>query len=75
MIERTGIIVYFNSNKVIQEIQKIEAIDIVYENTKANYLVGYLDKSLYQKISKQIINMKHVKKVEPSLLEMTSFQE
>lgn len=72
MINRKGIIVYFQTPKVIQEIEK-QGIAVVYKNEKRNYLVGYVDKNQFDRVKKQLEGMKNVKKVEESLLDMEQF--
>jgi uncharacterized protein YlbG (UPF0298 family) len=72
MIIRKGIIVYFQTSKVIQEIEK-QGVAVVYKNDKRNYLVGYVDKNQFDRVKKQLEGMKNIKKVEESLLDMEQF--
>jgi uncharacterized protein YlbG (UPF0298 family) len=72
MINRKGIIVYFLTPKIIQEIEK-QGVAVVYKNDKRNYLVGYVDKNQFDRVKKQLEGMKNVKKVEESLLDMEQF--
>lgn len=72
MISRKGIIVYFLTPKVIQEIEK-QGVAVAYKNDKRNYLVGYVDKNQFDRVKKQLEGMKNIKKVEESLLDMDQF--
>lgn len=72
MINRKGIIVYFQTVKIIPEIEK-QGVAVVYKNDKRNYLVGYVDKNQFDRVKKQLEGMKNVKKVEESLLDMEQF--
>ncbi len=74
MIERQGIIIFYSSNKALSEIKKLD-INVVYDNNKENYLVGYIDKNQNKFITKTLLSSKFIKKVEHSLLDMANFQE
>jgi len=69
MISRKGIIVWFATSKVRQEIEK-QGVNVVYQNDKRNYLTGYVDASQFDRIKKQLETMKNIKKVEESLVDM-----
>jgi uncharacterized protein YlbG (UPF0298 family) len=69
MVSRKGLIVYFASPKVKQEIEKL-GINIVYQNDKRNYLTGYVDASQFDRVKKQLESIKNIKKVEESLVDM-----
>ncbi|MCK7488188.1 MAG: YlbG family protein [Bacillus subtilis] len=72
MITRKGIIVYFQTAKVIPEIEK-QGLNITYKNEKRNYVVGYVDATQFERIKKQLETMKNVRKVEESLVDMDQF--
>ncbi|MDP2424865.1 MAG: DUF2129 domain-containing protein [Candidatus Izemoplasmatales bacterium] len=72
MIQRKGIITYFQSAKVVSEIEKL-GVNIAYKNEKRGYCIGYVDENQFSRIKKQIEALKNVKKVEESLLEMEQF--
>jgi len=72
MVSRKAMVVYFQSKKVEKEIEKL-GVNITYINVKMNYLIGYVDAISYDKVKKQIANLRHVRKVEDSLLEMETF--
>ena len=69
MVIRKGILVYFASGKIRQEVEKV-GVNIVYFNEKRNYLAGYVDATQFERIKKQLETMKNVRKVEESLLDM-----
>jgi uncharacterized protein YlbG (UPF0298 family) len=69
MVSRKGIIVYYATPKVRQEIEK-QGVNIVYQNEKRNYLTGYVDATQFERIKKVLETMKNIKKVEESLVEM-----
>jgi uncharacterized protein YlbG (UPF0298 family) len=69
MISRKGIIVWFVTPRVRQEIEK-QGVNVVYQNDKRNYLTGYVDANQFERVKKQLEAMKNVKKVEESLTEM-----
>lgn len=69
MVTRKGIIVYFASAKVRQEIEKL-GVNIVYINESRNYLTGYVDMNQFERVKKIIEGMKNVRKVDESLAEM-----
>jgi len=69
MVSRKGLIIYFASSKVKQEVEKL-GINIVYVNEKRSYLTGYVDASQLERVKKQLETMKNIKKVEESLVDM-----
>lgn len=69
MISRKGIIVWFVTPRVRQEIEK-QGVNVVYQNDKRNYLTGYVDANQFDRVKKQLEAMKNIKKVEESLTEM-----
>jgi uncharacterized protein YlbG (UPF0298 family) len=72
MITRKGIIVYFQTTKIIPEIEK-QGLNITYKNDKRNYVMGYVDATQFDRIKKQLETMKNVRKVEESLVDMDQF--
>ncbi len=69
MVSRKGMIVFFQTPKVVAEIEKA-GVHVVYKNDKRNYLTGYVDSPQFEKIKKQVEAIKNVRKVEESLLDM-----
>jgi uncharacterized protein YlbG (UPF0298 family) len=69
MVNRKGIVIYFASAKVRQEIEKL-GVSIVYVNEKRFYMTGYVDSNQFDRVKKAIEGFKNVKKVEESLIEM-----
>ncbi|MDD4183954.1 MAG: DUF2129 domain-containing protein [Candidatus Izemoplasmatales bacterium] len=69
MVNRKGIIVYFQNKKIAKEVEAL-GISISYLNPKAGYLTGYVDAEMYEKVRKQLIKNKLVKKVDESLLDI-----
>lgn len=69
MVSRKGIIVYYATPKVRQEIEK-QGVNIVYQNEKRNFITGYVDSNQFERIKKTLETMKNIKKVEESLVEM-----
>ncbi|MBN2504480.1 MAG: DUF2129 domain-containing protein [Bacilli bacterium] len=72
MVKRKGIIVYFQNKKVAKEIEKA-GVNIAYVNPKANYLSGYVDADNFEKVKKQIQNLRLVRRVDESLVDMDEF--
>ncbi len=73
MVSRKGIVIYYTTAKVVQEVEKL-GVHIVYKNDKRNYLTGYIDSTQFERVKKQIEMMKTIKKVEESLLENTNYE-
>ena len=69
MVERKGIVVYFQNKKVIKTIKKYN-INITYVNTAGKYLTGYCDTAEFEKIKKDLKQKKLIRKVDESLIEM-----
>ena len=72
MVSRKGLVVYYTTAKIIPEIEKL-GVHIVYKNDKRNYLTGYLDSFVFDRVFKQIEAMKACKKVEESLVDYTNY--
>lgn len=71
MIDRTGIVVYFQNKKAIKIVKKYD-IHIIYVNEPGKYLVGYCNTKDFPTISKELKSKKLIRKVEESLTEMPS---
>lgn len=69
MVSRKALIFYFQSKKVLKEIEKFN-LNIVYVNEKANYAVAYTDSQNVEKAKKQLQSVHGIKKVEESLADM-----
>ncbi|MGD9910468.1 MAG: DUF2129 domain-containing protein [Candidatus Izemoplasmatales bacterium] len=69
MVKRKGIIIYFQNKKAIKDIERFH-VRVTYVNEKAGYAVAYMDEPYVEKTKKQIQNLKGIKKVEESLVEM-----
>ncbi|HAQ56589.1 MAG TPA: hypothetical protein DCR44_04220 [Acholeplasmatales bacterium] len=69
MIQRKGIIVFYQSPKVIAEVERL-GVHVTYKNENRNYLAGYVDATQFDKIKKLIETVKNVRKVEESLADM-----
>lgn len=69
MVNRKGIVIYFQNTKVIKVIKKFN-INIAYINEAGKYLTGYVDSEEYLTIKKELIKNKLIRKVDESLIEM-----
>lgn len=76
MINRKGIVVYFKTKKVLKLIEK-NGVHITYVNHKGRYLTGYVDTEHFDQAKERIEKLRHVRRVEPSLLDMSdlTFEE
>ncbi|MGI6392762.1 MAG: DUF2129 domain-containing protein [Candidatus Izemoplasmatales bacterium] len=72
MVKRKGIIVYFQNKRIAKEAEAL-GITISYINPKAGYLTGFVDYDKYEKIKKQLVKNRLVKRVDESLLDMEAF--
>jgi uncharacterized protein YlbG (UPF0298 family) len=72
MVSRKGLVVYYSTPKIVNEIEK-KGVHIVYNNEKRNYLTGYVDSNQFDRVKKDISQMKAVKKVEDSLMEFENY--
>lgn len=71
MIDRKGIVIYFQNPKVIKMVKKYD-INITYVNKIGKYLTGYCDAKDFQLIKKELKKNRLIKKVDESLVEMPS---
>ncbi len=69
MLERKGIVIYFQNKKVIKAIKKFE-INISYINEAGKYLTGYINAKDFQTIKKELSKNKLIRKVDESYIEM-----
>jgi uncharacterized protein YlbG (UPF0298 family) len=73
MVSRKGFVVYYQTAKIIPEIEKL-GVHIVYRNDNRNYFIGYVDSPIFERVKKQIETMKAVKKFEESLVETGNYE-
>lgn len=71
MVDRKGIIVYFQNKKAIKAIKQYN-INITYVNEAGRYLTGYCDTEQFLEIKKELKKHKLIRKVDESLVEMPS---
>ena len=69
MVKRTGIVVYFRSNKVLKKLSNFD-INITYVNKLGKYLTGYVDQEKFDDIKHGLRKMKLIKYVDKSLVDM-----
>ncbi|MDD3122845.1 MAG: DUF2129 domain-containing protein [Candidatus Izemoplasmatales bacterium] len=69
MVSRKAMVIYFQSKKVVKEIEKLN-LNITYVNEKANYAIAYTDTVNYEKAKKQVQALSGIKKVDDSLADM-----
>ncbi|MBN2541107.1 MAG: DUF2129 domain-containing protein [Bacilli bacterium] len=69
MVDRKGIIIYFQNKKVLKEIKKYK-INIAYVNQGGKYLVGYCDAEEFAHIKKELKQHKLIRKIDESFVEM-----
>jgi len=76
MVNRKGIIIYFQNKKIVKEVEKA-GVHISYVNPKANYLAGYIDEGQFDRVKKQLQKHRQIRKIEESMIEMEhlSFKE
>lgn len=73
MLDRKGLVIYFQNKKAIKEIKKFN-IDISYINEPGRYLTGYCDVKDFHKIRKELKKHKLIRRVDESLIEMPSIE-
>lgn len=71
MIDRKGIVIYFQNTRALKVIKKYD-INIVYVNKAGKYLTGYCDSNDFPTIKKELKNHKLIRKVDESYIEMPS---
>ncbi len=72
MRNRKSIIVYFKSPRVLKRLKKIG--HIAYFHKKRKYAVLYIDEDRGDKIRKELESLKHVRRVEDSLLDDSMYK-
>jgi uncharacterized protein YlbG (UPF0298 family) len=69
MIQRKGIVIFYQSPKVIAEAERL-GVHVTYRNEQRNYVAGYVDATQFERIRKQLEQMKNVRKIDESLVDM-----
>jgi uncharacterized protein YlbG (UPF0298 family) len=69
MIQRKGIIVYFENKEVLNQLDK-SVVNIYYVSEKNNYAVIYCDLNRYKPLCAQLKSLKGVTGFEDSLFEV-----
>ncbi len=72
MRNRASIIVYFKSPRVLKRLKKIG--NVAYFHKKRKYAVLYVDEDRRDKIRKELESLKHVRRVEDSLLDDSMYK-
>jgi len=72
MRNRKSIIVYFKSPRVLKRLKKIG--NVAYFHNKRKYAVLYIDEERMEKIRKELEALKHVRRVEESLLDDSMYK-
>lgn len=74
MVERKGFAIYYRNKKVLKQIQeKIKQSHnghIIYMSKKNNYCMAYCDAKIYSLLKKELMEIKGVRGVEPSHLDI-----
>ena len=66
MIQRKGIIVYFDNKEVLEKLDK-SIVNIYYVSEKNNYAIIYCDLNRYKPLSNQLSQMKGIIGFEDSM--------
>ena len=69
MIERKGLIVYFNDKEVLKSLDKT-VVNIYYVSEKNNYAVIYCDSNRYKPLCAQLKSLSGITGFEDSLFEV-----
>ena len=69
MIQRKGIIVYFENKEVLNQLDK-SIVNIYYVSEKNNYAVIYCDLNRYKPLCAQLKTLKGITGIEDSLFEV-----
>ena len=72
MRNRKSIIVYFKSPRVLKRLKKIG--NVAYFHKKRKYAVLYIDEDRRDKVRKELESLKHVRRVEDSLLDDSMYK-
>lgn len=68
-IERSCYIIYYRGKKTVNEIKKINEVDIYYNSKRLHYLTVYFDTKNKEKILQQFKRVRGVLKFEETLLD------
>jgi len=71
MQDRSALIVYFKSPKVLKRLKKTG--NIAYFNKKRKYAVIYINASESESIKKSLLSLRHIKKVDDSKLDYSPY--
>ena len=71
MIERKGIIVYFEDEQILEQLDKT-IVNIYYVSKKNKYAVIYCDLNRYKPLCTQLSSMEGIISFEDSLLDVES---
>ncbi len=69
VVERKGIVIYFQNSKVVKTLDKYN-INVVYVNEAGKYLTGYCNAKDLNNIRKELKNNKLIRKIEESYVDM-----
>lgn len=72
MQERQSLIVYFKNPKVLKRLNQYGHVR--YYHKKRKYAVLYVDADQVEKLSDSISKLRHVRRIEPSLLDYSAYQ-
>jgi len=73
MIDRKGIVIFFQNKKAIKAIKKFD-INITYVNESGRYLAGYCNSEDFPTIKKELKKHRLIRKVDQSYIEMPSIE-
>ncbi len=71
MVNRKGIIIYYNNDKFMKEIDNI--INVTYISKKNKYIIGYCDEKRYEGYKSQILKLKGVNEISESLVDLEDY--
>ncbi len=71
MQERSALIVYFKSPKVLKRLKKMG--NVAYFNKKRKYAVIYINASDIKTVKQTLSDLRHIKKVDDSKLDYTPY--
>ncbi len=72
MQERQSLIVYFKNPKVLKRLNQYGHIS--YYHKKRKYAVLYVDANKVDSLSESILKLRHVRRIEPSLLDNSAYK-
>lgn len=71
MQERQSLIVYFKNPKVLKRLNQYGHVR--YYHKKRKYAVLYVDADQVEKLSDSILKLRHIRRIEPSLLDQSAY--